>query len=367
MSKTDDKLRSIYYDPITGFGGVDKLYRAAKKVIPTITKSTVRNWLKKQEVNQLTQKVNTRKFNSFIADHPLQQIQIDLIYMKDTFLNKNSYVLMAVDVFSKKGAAIPLKTKNARDVANGMSQVFKRIGVPESTFSDYGSEFKNQYFDALTKKKDVEVLFSTNHAPFVERFNRTIKEILYKFLRVAKSKSWVKALPLVIKNYNNSFHSAIGMTPNEATDKKNRAKVRENLLNRSKRVSRPTLKKGDRVRVKHVKGVFTKGFEDKWTEKIHTISNIDETKFGKMYNIQGSDRDYLRPELKKVAGEVETFTPAFDLSGTREGKLREIAKRPVTEESKQRAKELKEANENQYKDKPRRGGRKKKQKKMIDL
>jgi hypothetical protein len=53
---------------------------------------------------------------SFVAEGPLQQFQIDLIYMpKSWFDNGYKYIFACIDVFSKKADMIPRQRTNNKN------------------------------------------------------------------------------------------------------------------------------------------------------------------------------------------------------------------------------------------------------------
>ncbi len=52
---------------------------------------------------------------SFVAEGPLEQFQVDLIYMpKSWFNNSFKYIFACVDIFSKKADMIPLKDREQK-------------------------------------------------------------------------------------------------------------------------------------------------------------------------------------------------------------------------------------------------------------
>ena len=63
----------------------------------------------------------------------------------------------------------------------------------------------------------------------IERFNRTIKEEMFKYFSDNNTRKYVDILDLLVDQYNNAIHSSIKMTPNEAIRKENKNKVRRNL------------------------------------------------------------------------------------------------------------------------------------------
>ncbi len=65
------------------------------------TPSKINEFLKSLEVNQVLTK--RRCDISFVAEGPLEQFRIDLVYMPKTwFSNGYKYIICSIDVFSKK-------------------------------------------------------------------------------------------------------------------------------------------------------------------------------------------------------------------------------------------------------------------------
>jgi len=86
-------------------------------------------------------------------------------------------------------------------------------------------------------------------------------------------------LDKLVDRYNNTVHSSIGMTPKEASEKKNEVKVWRNLYGNytpQKRMT-PKFKVGDKVRITRKKGVFEKGYTARWTEEVFAVSEVRYT------------------------------------------------------------------------------------------
>lgn len=318
----EDILKKIYYSPETGFTGAYKLWRLAKKENKKISKKFVQKWLGKQEVYQ-TSKKNSGKLGSFIPYYPLHEFQIDLIYLDNKHLNKASYGLVAIDAFSKKATIKLIKKKNAEEVVKAMREVLGTLGKPEMVYADEGSEFNNEEFKKLMEENNIELVLTLRHATIAERFNRTIKELLYKYLQSTNSKTITNVLPKILNNYNNSYHKTIGMAPNEVTEE-NVDQVYENILKKSVIKFREKIVPGDRVRVMLKKKSFEKGYQPKFSKEIYKVKAIE----GKYYVIDGLQRKYLRAFIEKV-GEVEKNPIPADLVGTLEGRLKDQSLRPV--------------------------------------
>ncbi|XP_065639638.1 uncharacterized protein LOC136072359 [Hydra vulgaris] len=89
------------------------------------------------------------------------------------FNNGIKYLLMVIDIFSKYGWIIPLKSKTGVEVANAFNKIFK-IRKCDKLWVDKGLEFYNKHVKALGVH-----LYSTENEEkscVVERWNRTMKK-----------------------------------------------------------------------------------------------------------------------------------------------------------------------------------------------
>ena len=103
----------------------------------------------------------------------------DLIDMQ-AFSKENNgikYVLTVIDVLSKKNWNLPLKRKTGQEVANAFSRILD-VRRPSKMWVDKGQKFYNKDVQKLVE------LYSTENEEkscVIERFNRTIKEKLFKY------------------------------------------------------------------------------------------------------------------------------------------------------------------------------------------
>ena len=82
---------------------------------------------------------------------------------------------------------------------------------------DKGKEFYNK------DVKDLIELYSTENeekSSVVERWIRTMKEKMWKYFTVKSTNIYIDVLPDLVKQYNNTKHSSIKMTPVKASKKK---------------------------------------------------------------------------------------------------------------------------------------------------
>ena len=126
-------------------------------------------------------------------------------------------MLTVIDVFSKFVWIVPLKRKTGQDGANAFSRILKERRSSK-TWVDKGREFYNKDVHKLVE------LYSTENEEkscVIERFNRSIKEKMFKYFIANNTRKFVDVLDLLVDQYNNTIHSSIKMTPDESSRKEN--------------------------------------------------------------------------------------------------------------------------------------------------
>ena len=299
MSFSDEQielLQNLYNDASLALTTGTKLYDYLKSNGETgYTLSNVNEFLKSLEVNQVLTK--RRGDISFVAEGPLQQFQIDLIYMpKSWFNNGYKYIFACIDVFSKKADMIPLKDREQTTTTKAFEKILNNIGIPKTIYSDQGSEFKNNTFQKLLDKHNIQIIFALGHAPFVESFNKTMKNRMMKYMKLKNTDNWSKIMGPVLDAYNNNPHSITKIAPNKV-NKENEIQVLMNINKRAKKGKYPKLEVGDNVRVPVINKI-KKGYKDQFSMEIHKV----EEKNRGLYTVDGSL--HPRKDLQLVKGNV---------------------------------------------------------------
>ena len=115
--------------------------------------------------------------------------------------------------------------------------------------------------------------YTDKRPSIAERVIRTVRNFLKKPVFLAGNADWLSELPSVIKKYNNTIHSSIKMTPNQASKKSNERKVYSNL--QDKRVKqKPKFKLGQLVRTADIKKVFSKGDSTNYSYHVFAITEV---------------------------------------------------------------------------------------------
>jgi hypothetical protein len=207
--------------------------------------------------------------------------QIDLVEMIP-YSKQNQgfkYLLTVIDIFSKFAYALPLKSKTGTEVAAAMENLFiESRKHPKNIHSDDGKEFFNKFFKELMKKYNVNhySTFSGMKAQICERFNRTLKNKMWKKFSFRGTHEWISILSDLIHEYNNTVHRTIGMMPSKV-NKKNEKKLLQTVYSRKKIFRKGKFKVGDYVRISKSKTLFEKGYEPNWSTEIFKIIKVQIT------------------------------------------------------------------------------------------
>lgn len=300
-SEKDKTIAKVFYDSRSGFGSVEQTYKSAKALDASITRTDVKDFIKNQEIRQ-GKKPAKNKVNSFVAEFPRQEFQIDLLDMgKDT--KPFRYGFTCVDIFTKKGACIPIRAKTPEICAKAMKEVFSELGYPSSIMCDDGTEFKGAFAE-LCKDNAIDILISITGGRFVERFVRTLKLALYQ-RTMSLQGSWDKYVYDVVDKYNETDHSTTGVKPDVLADNEYDFElirhVHEKMMDRAKFPTKhPELKVGDHVKLRVKQKSFYKETFDSWSKEVYVVSRVEDGPYDKQYHLTGYRRPLLRFELKKV-------------------------------------------------------------------
>jgi len=108
-------------------------------------------------------------------------------------------------------------------------------------------------------------------AAIVERFNRSLKENMFRYFTYANTRRYLDALDDLVHSYNNTHHRSIGMTPYEV-NKDNEYVVRARLYPLKPKSFKWKHDVGDRVRIAMQRQPFRKGYIGQWSEEIFEIA-----------------------------------------------------------------------------------------------
>ena len=160
---------------------------------------------------------NCAPLQTIKAGSPMQVIAVDIMGPLPESNNKNSYILVVGDYFTRWMAAFAIHDQEAATVAQKLvDEVFCRLGIPEQLHSDQGKQFESKLIQELCKILKISKTRTTAYHPqcdgLVERFNRTLQNMIAT-ITTDHPFDWEEALPKVCIAYNTTIHSTTGYSP----------------------------------------------------------------------------------------------------------------------------------------------------------
>ena len=192
-------------------------------------------------MEDLSNELNKPAINKFprkkvIVNHIDEIHSIDLVDMQQySKMNKGyKYIFTNIVIFSKMAYAYPIKSKKIQDIKPCFQKIFKK-NKPEYIWSDKEPAFLSKEMQLFFKNNNVKIYHTNSHlkAVVIERFNRSLRELMMKEFVENINTVYYNILPKLIKTYNNRYHSTIKMKPVEV-NKSNEKYIKENIYTYNK-------------------------------------------------------------------------------------------------------------------------------------
>ena len=199
INKTSDGVQTRYF-----WIGMDK----------DITK-----WVRKCEQCQLRkapQRTRRAPMQQYLVMAPMERIAIDILGQLPESHSGNRYILVAADCYSKRVDAWPMPNMETIAIPNILiDQMFSLWGVPLHIHTDRGTRFESQLFQNLCSALGISKTRTTAFRPqsngMVERFNRTLEDMISKYIS-DNQHDCNESLPLLLLTYHSSTHESTGFS-----------------------------------------------------------------------------------------------------------------------------------------------------------
>ena len=163
---------------------------------------------------------------------------------------------------------------------------------PSKVWSDAGKEFYNRIWKPELDAHKI-VLYSSytseHKASRIERFNKMLKTMMWKVFMARGNHKWIDILPALMEVYNERKHSALGMSPEEAStlDVEGQKSLWEHQYGgfAVPRRVKPKYSVGSLVRIFRAKGTSEKGYTPNWTDELYRIVSVSPT-FPALYYLE---------------------------------------------------------------------------------
>lgn len=176
-----------------------------------------------------------------------------------------------------------LKTKQDPHWWRRLSTFLPKVANLFDCIQTKAQNLETRFFATLFERKRSRLFFVTQNedikASIVERFNRTLKEKLCRYLTKKNTLRYVEVLQQMVRAYNRSYHRSIKKAPADVYTT-NQEEVWQTLYGQPPDTfnkQRAKLKVGDRVRISKARRTFKKGYLPSWTEELFTISRRKKT------------------------------------------------------------------------------------------
>ncbi len=264
LSRIQKKIIKLYKTPghPIAFSAPNTVYRFFKKRVPI---DVIKSALEHTDVYSLHREYKRPKtYNPYYTVQRRKQFQADLIDIAALRRSNRgvNYILIIIDLFSRRVWAHPLKRKTAvetRDALSSWIQLMKNEGSDPTVFTtDAGKEFVNREVKHLMRTNHIKLIqtMNINKAAVCERANKSIQILIYKYLTDKGTTTYIDVLPQIITTYNKRRHRTLNYhSPNFADNPRNEVKIRSIHMARYGKINekRPKHLKfsiGDTVRVK---------------------------------------------------------------------------------------------------------------------
>lgn len=239
------------------------------------------------------------------------------------------YILLLIDVFSRRVWTYPMKTKSMVECANKLRIWLASLRKKPAVLSvDGGKEFMNRDVKALLRREHVTLhrAEGTSKACYAERANKTMQLLIYKYLSDRETTRYIDVLHDLTASYNSRGHRSLQyMTPNDADSPRNAVRVLDMQRQRWNKITERAAKRkkhqfkiGDCVRIKKNARALTfstRSYAPQFKGEYFTIERVNTSLPVPMYHLKSMDtKEHIKGgfyanELSRVRGDVFKSTP----------------------------------------------------------
>ena len=238
------------------------------------------------DMEDLSEELNKPVINKFprkkiIVNYIDEIHSCDLVDMvKYSKMNKGfKYIFTNMDVFSKYAWSFPIKSKTIKEIKPCFQKIFKER-KPKFIWSDKESSFFSNEMLKFFEDNNVKIYYTNSNlkAVVIERFNRSLRELMMKEFVKNNNTVWYNILPKLIKFSNNRYHNIIKDKPINI-NKSNEKYIKNTIYTYNITNKIPKFKIDDIVRISlKRRELFVKPSSNiKWSEKLFKIHSINKS------------------------------------------------------------------------------------------
>ena len=165
-------------------------------------------------------------------------------------------------------------------ILNHVLKKYLKNRKPKYIWSDQESSFFSKEMLKFFEDNNVKIYhtYSNLKAVVIERFNRSLRELMMKSFVKNNNTVWYNILPELIKKYNNRYHNTIKMKPIDV-NKTNEKHIKNTVYNYNITNKKPKFKINDLVRISlKRRELFDKPTGNiKWSEELFKIYKVNKS------------------------------------------------------------------------------------------
>ena len=219
----DTVLHELHSTPTGGHQGVNKTTaRIKERFIWYGMTADIRSWIRQCDtcsVRKPPAKKHRAELKQFQPGEPMQIVAMDILGPLPDSTNGNRYILVIGEYFTKWVEAYAIPDQETETISRCLVDEFVcRFGVPHQLHSDQGRNFEARIIKDICNLLGTEKTRTTPYHPssdgFVERFNRTMMEMVSKLIEPSRRQGdWDEKLQLVMLAYRSTPQTSTGESP----------------------------------------------------------------------------------------------------------------------------------------------------------
>ena len=314
----EELLYDLYYKKLN-FDGANILFKKARVVNKDITFEFVNDWLNKQATHQ--QNSNTSKrlvFLPIYSESPFS-FQIDLTFFpRYKKQNDDYYVLFtAININTRYSYAYFAKSKDSDTILDIMKQFHTAAVEIDTITTDEGTEFTNAFFTDYCNENNIKTFFvkgDSHKLGIVNRFHRTLKDKLLKYMTSQDTVRWIDVIDKIIWNYNHTVNRGIGMEPYKANSFIQTEIIAEKKAQTEKIHAREShYEINNKCRILNKTALFDDKMTSQYSNKIYTITKVNKNSV-----ILNDTIKIKKSEILLINDDVQEMTPDVHIQAVRE-------------------------------------------------
>ena len=208
-----------------GNPGIAPLWLAAKRKGVNVSKKQVEAFVKQKGEKQIFQAVQPAKGKTVSESLNARWMMDLIVFYKQPVVVAGvtlRYILVCINVFDRYLYAEPIKSKESKDVAVALGNIFRRAAkLPKLISSDQGTEFQNEVPDLLRRNAIAHKLKAGGDVNGIGVIDKAIQSLKQKIAQMVSSAgTWASVLTRAVAAANKTPKSGVlhGAAPKEVRD-----------------------------------------------------------------------------------------------------------------------------------------------------